>query len=152
MTKICKVILLCLVALTATACNKPEREIKAGRYGMMSDETPQYAALVFIMVVYEDDNLDDAIKISTDKFARLLKSYHTNSGVQRHVLNLRLTEMTVEPVSGGFQGMSEFKKEATVDVKITGTYNHKKIVDLKTVSMVRESGNWKISGVSSTIP
>ena len=152
MNKVCKVILLCLVALTVTACNKPEREIKAGRYGMMSDETPQYAALVFIMVIYEDDNLDDAIKISTDKFGRLLKSYHTNSGVQRHVLNLRLTEMTVEPVSGGFQGMTEFKKEATVDVKITGTYNHNKIVDLKTISMVKESGDWKISGVSNTIP
>ncbi len=58
MKNICKVILLCFVTLTVIACNKPEREIKAGRYGMMSDETPQYAALVFIMVIYEDDNLN----------------------------------------------------------------------------------------------
>lgn len=150
MNKVCKVILLCLIALTVTACGKPEREIKAGRYGMMSDGTPQYAALAFIMAVYEDKTLDAAIEMSTDKFARLLKSYHTNSGVQRHILNLRLTEMTVEPVSGGFQGMTEFKKEATVDVKIIGTYNHKKIIQLKTISMVRESGDWKIVGVSNT--
>ena len=152
MNKICKVILLCLVTLTIAACNKPEREIKAGRYGMMSDETPQYAALVFIMVVYEDDNLDSALKISTDKFARLLKSYHTNSGVQRHILNLRLTTMTVEPVSGGFEGITKYRKEATVDVKIIGTYNYKKITELKTISMVKESGDWKIAGVSNTVP
>jgi hypothetical protein len=152
MNRICKVILLCLVTLTVTACNKPEREIKAGRYGMMSDETPQYAALVFIMVIYEDDNLDSALKMSTDKFARLLKSYHTTSGVQRHILNLRLTQMTVEPVSGGFEGITEYKKEATVDVKIIGTYNHKKITELKTISMVKESGDWKIAGVSNTVP
>lgn len=119
---------------------------------MMSDETPQYAALAFIMSVYDDKTLDAAIKLSSDKFARLLKSYHTNSGVQRHVLNLRLTEMTVEPISGGFQGISDFKKEATVDVKISGTYNHKKIIQLKTISMVRESGDWKIIGVTNTVP
>ena len=145
-------ILLCMVALTVTACSKPEREIKAGRYGMMSDETPQYAALAFIMSVYDDKTLDAAVKLSSDKFARLLKSYHTNSGVQRHVLNLRLSEMTVEPISGGFQGISDFKKEATVDVKISGTYNHKKIIQLKTVSMIKESGKWKIVGVTNTVP
>jgi hypothetical protein len=152
MIKICKVILLCLVTLTVTACNQPEREIKAGRYGMMSGETPQYAALVFIMVIYEDENLDSALKMSTDKFARLLKSYHTNSGVQRHILNLRLSEMTVEPVSGGFEDITEFRKQATVVVKIIGTYNHKKITELKTISMVKESGDWKISGVSNAVP
>ncbi len=152
MNKFCKVILLCLVTLNVASCNKPEREIQAGRYGMMSDGTPQYAALVFIMSVYEDDNLDEAIKISTDKFGRLLKSYHTNRGVQRHILNLRLTEMTVEPVSGGFRGMTEFKQEASVEVKIIGTYNNKKIVDLKTISLVKESGDWRISGVSNTVP
>nr|WP_297349139.1 hypothetical protein [uncultured Glaciecola sp.] len=152
MNKICKVILLCFITLTVTACSKPEREINAGRYGMMSDETPQYAALVFIMAIYEDENLDSAIKMSTDKFARLLKSYHTNSGVQRHILNLRLSEMTVEPVSGGFEGITEYKKQATVDVKIIGTYNYKKITELKTISMVKESGDWKITGVSATIP
>lgn len=152
MNKICKVILLCFITLTVTACSKPGREINAGRYGMMSDETPQYAALVFIMAIYEDENLDSAIKMSTDKFARLLKSYHTNSGVQRHILNLRLSEMTVEPVSGGFEGITEYKKQATVDVKISGTYNYKKITELKTISMVKESGDWKITGVSATIP
>ncbi|MFT6330471.1 MAG: hypothetical protein ACJAYN_002415 [Bermanella sp.] len=152
MKKISKVILLCLVALTMAACDKPDREIKAGRYGMMSDETPQYAALVFIMAIYEDDNLDGALKLSTDKFAGLLKSYHTNSGVQRHILNLRLTEMTVEPVSGGFESMTEFKKEVTVDVKIIGTYNNRKITELKTISMIRQSGDWKIVGVSNTVP
>jgi hypothetical protein len=152
MKNICKVILLCFVTLTVIACNKPEREIKAGRYGMMSDETPQYAALVFIMVIYEDDNLNSAIKMSTGKFARILKSYHTNSGVQRHILNLRLSEMTVEPVSGGFADITERKKQATVVVKIIGTYNHKKVTELKTISMVKESGDWKISGVSNTVP
>lgn len=59
--------------------------------------------------------------------------------------------MTVEPVSGGFQGITDFKKEATVDVKISGSYNNKRIIELKTVYMVRESGDWKISGVEDTI-
>ena len=152
MKKISKVVLLCLVTLTMTACHKPDREIETGRYGMMSEETPQYAALVFIMAIYEDDNLDDALKLSTDKFAGLLESYHTNNGVQRHILNLRLTEITVKPVSGGFESMTEFKKEARVDVKIIGTYNNRKITELKTISMIRQSGDWKVVGVSNTVP
>jgi hypothetical protein len=152
MIKILRVLLLCILALTVSACDKPQREIKAGRYGMMSDDTPQYAALAFILAVYEDKNLDNAIAISSEKFGRLLKSYHTNSAVQRHILNLRLTEMTVEPVSGGFQGFTEFKKEATVDVKIIGMYNHKRIIQLKTIAMIKESGDWKIIGISNTGP
>lgn len=152
MNNVLKVVFLCFIALTLSACQKPEREIKAGRYGMMSDETPQYAALYFVLSVYEDPNLDNAMKVSTDKFASLLKSYHTNSGVQRHILNLRLDEVMVEPMSGGFQDITDFKKEATVDVKIIGSYNNKKIIQLKTISMIRESGDWKIVGVSNTVP
>ncbi|MFT5542753.1 MAG: hypothetical protein ACI97K_001616 [Glaciecola sp.] len=151
MNKVCKVLILCLIALTISACSKPEREIKAGRYGMMSDETPQYAALVFVLSVYEDKTLDSALKVSSDKFSRLLRSYHTNSGVQRHIFNLRLDEMTVEPVSGGFKGFTDYKNEATVDVKIMGSYNRKNIIDLKTISMIKVSGDWKIIGVSNTI-
>jgi hypothetical protein len=151
MKSVLRVVFICIIAMSISACSKPAKEIKAGRYGMMSDETPQYAALVFIMAIYEEKTLDEAVKISTDKFARLLRSYHTNSGVQRHVLNLRLSEMIVEPVSGGFQGITDFKKEATVDVKISGSYNNKRIIELKTVYMVRESGDWKISGVEDTI-
>ncbi|MBF7072769.1 hypothetical protein ISG33_05060 [Glaciecola sp. MH2013] len=151
--KVCiRVILLCCLALTVVACSKPAKEIKAGRYGMMSDETPQYAALVFIMAIYEEESLDEALKYASPKLSRLMKSYHTNSGVQRHLLNLRLDEMVVEPVSGGFQGITEFKKEASVDVKISGTYNNKRIIDLKTISMVKISGDWKITGIKNTIP
>lgn len=135
-----------------SACDGSKKEIKAGRYGMMSDETPQYAALVFIMSIYEEKTLDTALEMSSDSFARLLRSYHTNSGVQRHVLNLRLDDMTVEPVTGGFRGITDYKTEATVDVKIMGTYNYNKVVDLKTISMIKVSGDWKIAGVEDTLP
>jgi hypothetical protein len=147
-----KVVCLGFLSLSIMSCTEPEREIKAGRYGMMSDETPQYAALSFVMSVYEDKNLNGALAVADPKFARLMKSYHTNSGVQRHIMNLRLTEMVVEPVSGGFQDITDFKSEATVDVKISGTYNNKRIIDLKTISMVKIKGDWKITGVKNTIP
>jgi len=138
--------------LTMSACSPPEKEIKVGRYGMMSDKTPQYVALAFVISVYTDKTLDSAVQLSSKKFTRLLRAYHTNSGVQRHIFSLRLNEITAELAPGGSQSHTQLKNKATVDVIIAGKFNNDKVVDLKTISLVKQSDVWKIAGVSNTIP
>jgi len=119
---------------------------------MMSDETPQYAAIVFMLTIYENEDLRETLTMTDERFGRTIQAYQTNKSVQRHVLNLRLNDVTVEPVSGGFAPITKYRKKATVDLKIIGTFDNDKIVDLKTVSMVKKSGDWLITGVSNTVP
>ncbi len=135
------------------ACSKQGgEEVKAGRYGMMGEDTPQYAAVIFMRAVYNDQNLDRAIGMSTERFGRILKGFYTNKNVQRQVFNLRLDKMTAEPVSGGTLLFTELQESANIEMKIIGQYNGKKIVELKTLEMVNLKGDWKVKNVSNTIP
>lgn len=136
-----------------SACDdSPKREIRAGKYGMMSEESPQYAAIVFMLSIYENENLNETISMASPSFRRTIKAYQTNKSVQRHILNLRLDRVEVEPMSGGFSPRNEFTKSSTVDLKITGYFNNEKIIDLRTVEMVKKSGDWQIIGVKNTVP
>ncbi|WP_395343572.1 hypothetical protein PN836_003655 [Ningiella sp. W23] len=141
------------IVIFLSACQQEkEEEVSAGRYGMMSTDTPQYSAVVFMQALYRDDNLNRVVELSTERFARIVKGHHTNKNVQRHLLNLRLDEMTVDPVSGGSLIMSEFNEDAQIEVKIVGQFNGEQLVDLKTLHMQRRSGKWFVNDITNTIP
>ncbi len=91
--------LLCLAGLLTLliGCEKEER---IGRYGMLDENTPEYTAVMFIRGVYSDDSIDRAVSISTDRLARVLKRYHTNNNVQRHLFNLKYDTVEVTPQTG----------------------------------------------------
>lgn len=143
---------LLVSALVLSACSKNGEEVKAGRYGMMGDDTPQYTAVLFMRAVYNDKNLDRVIEMSSKRFARIVKGYHTNKNVQRQVFSLRLDSMTTEPVSGGSMLFSERQEKADIEMKIIGQYNGDKIIELKTLAMLKEDGDWKVDRVLNTVP
>lgn len=146
-------ILTLFFALMISGCvENPEEEISAGRYGMMSTDTPQHTAVVFIRAIYNEPDLERAIEMSDERFGRILQNHHTNKNVQRHMLNLRLDNMSVDPVSGGTLILSDVQKEAAIEVKIVGNFKGREIIDLKTLSMVRESGSWVVVDIYNTIP
>ena len=135
------------------ACSKNNDEVvRAGKYGMMSSGTPQYTAVLFMRAIYNEKTLTKAVSMSTPRFGRILKGYHTPKSVQRQVFNLRLDTMTTEPVSGGSMIFTELQEEAEIEMKIIGTYNRNKITELKTLSMVKVNGDWKVNKVSNTVP
>ena len=88
-----------------------EKEEGMGRYGMLADSTPEYSAVTFLKSVYEDENLDVAISLSSDRLARILTNYHSNRNVQRHLLNLKYDTVVITPQSGSSVGRSEFSKK-----------------------------------------
>jgi hypothetical protein len=142
---------LFLTLFLLSGCGSDNESVKAGKYGMMGSDTPQYNAVLFLRGIYNEEKLDKALDLSTERYARILKGYHTNKGVQRQVFNLRLDNMEAEPVSGGSLLYNERMQKAEIEMKITGQYNGDKIFDLKTLSMVKIKGNWKVQGVSNTI-
>lgn len=135
------------------ACSSPdEEEIRAGKYGMMSSDTPQYTAILFMRAVYNDKNLDRVVSLSTERYGRILSGFYTNKNIQRQVFNLRLDSMQAEPVSGGSLLFSELQEEAEIEIKIIGMRGNDKIVELKTLSMVKIKGDWKVKDVNNTVP
>jgi hypothetical protein len=139
-------IFLLFVVFILSGCKKDDKP-GVGRYGMLDDGTPQYTAVRFMQSIYEDRNIDNALALSSEKLARVMKRYHTNRNVQRHVLNLMYDTVEVSPEGGDSVGRSEFAKEATVILFFSGHYNEDKIDEIRTVEMIKVDGEWRVDEI-----
>jgi hypothetical protein len=132
--------------LTLTGCKKEEKP-GVGRYGMLDDGTPQYTAVRFMQSVYEDRNIDNALALSSERLARVMKRYHTNRNVQRHVINLMYDTVEISPEGSDGVGRAEFAREAKVILFFTGHYGEDKIDDIRTVEMIKVDGEWRVDRI-----
>ncbi|MFC3095608.1 hypothetical protein DRW07_08180 [Alteromonas sediminis] len=137
---------LLILTLSVSACKK-EEQLGVGRYGMLDDGTPQYTAVRFMQSLYHDENIDNVLALSSERMKRVLKRYHTNRNVQRHVMNLMYDTVEVSPEGSDGVGRSEFSKEATVILFFSGHYNEDKIDDIRTIEMVKVDGDWKVDRI-----
>lgn len=134
-----------VVCFTLTGC--PKKEAGVGRYGMLDENTPEYTAVRFMRSIYLDSNIDVAVSLSSPKLARILRKYHTNRNVQRHLLNLKYDTVTIVPQGGDRVGRSEFAEQATVTLFFSGHYHDDKIEDLRQIDLVRVRGDWKVEKI-----
>ena len=133
---------LCLLLLSA--CGQDE---DLGENKNLNENTPDYAAVRFMHSIYLEDDVSVAISLSTDSMARVLKRYHTNSNIQRHLLNLKYDSVQITPEGGGRVGRNEFAEEATITLFFSGSYHDERIEDLRSVDLVREGGKWKVDRI-----
>lgn len=136
-----------IVLLTLlSGCNQEKGE-NLGRYGMLDEGTPEYTAVIFLQSIYEGENVDTAIKVSTESLARIINRYRTNRNVQRHLLNLRYDTVEIKPQSANRVGRSEFAEKATITVFLSGMLEDDKIEDIRSLDLVRENGDWKVARI-----
>lgn len=135
-----------LLLLALTGCNK-EKDEGVGRYGMLDDGTPQYTAVRFMQSIYDDPNIDRALSLSSERLARVMKRYHTNRNVQRNVIGIMYDSVVVSPEGSDSVGRSEFAKEATIHLFLSGFYGEDKIDEIRTLELVKEDGNWRVDDV-----
>ena len=147
MAQLLRVSLWFAALLLLQGCDGPKPGEGAGKYGMMDTNTPDYAAVQFFQHIYNDKNLNGALSMSTPRMAKLLKSYHTNRNVQRHVLNLTYDEVEIQPDTGNSIGRNEFAKNAVVTMFFTGMRHGERYEDVRVVEMVRQDKKWMIDKI-----
>ncbi|GAB5379035.1 MAG: hypothetical protein Alis3KO_00300 [Aliiglaciecola sp.] len=143
-----KILFLFFAVLALQACDTNKKK-GAGKYGMMDTNTPDYAAVAFFEHIYRDKNLNNALAMSTPRMAKILKSYHTNRNVQRHVIDLTYDEVEIQPDTGNSVGRNEFAKSAVVTLFFTGTIHGDRVEDIRIVEMVRIDGKWLVDRVQA---
>lgn len=141
------IIVLSAATLMLSACDKAEKREGVGRYGMMESGTPEYTAIEFFDHVYHDESMEDVLRISSPKMARLIRNYKTNRNFQRHVLNLTYEKVEMMVDSGNNRMRSEFADKASVVIFFTGTDHGDKKEDLRTVNLIKIGGDWKIDEI-----
>jgi len=140
---------LMLLAILAGCDSASDKKDGGGKFGMMDTNTPEYAAIDFFDHIYNDKKLDNALAMSTPKMAKLLRSYHTNRNVQRHVFDLVYDEVEIQPEPGNSFGRNEFAESATVTLFFSGTLHDDKIEDIRVIEMVRVKNKWFVDLVKA---
>jgi hypothetical protein len=142
-----KIGFILIFSLVLTACEKPPVKKGGGKFGMLNSDIPEFAAIEFFEHIYHSENLEGAIKLSTPKMERLLRSYHTNKGVQKHVLNMRFDKVTIQP-STRSAGRNEFADEAQISLFFEGELNGEIMKDMRLVELIKVDKDWKVDEVS----
>ena len=143
-----KVSLLVLFSLLVLGgCGDTKEKKTAGKFGMIDENIPDYAALQFFDSIYHGKDISGALALSSPRILRLLQSYRTNRNVQRHILNMRFDSVEFKPHAGS-AGRNEFAKEAQVTVFFEGQLDGKILKDLRVVKLVRPGKKWLVDAVS----
>jgi hypothetical protein len=142
-----KISFILLFAVLLSACEKAPPKQGGGKFGMLNKGNPEFAAIEFFGHIYSSKGLEGAIELSTPKMGRLLRSYHTNKGVQKHVLNMRFDKVTIQPKSRN-AGRNEFAKGAQISLFFEGELDGDILKDIRLVTLVKVGKDWKVDEVS----
>lgn len=130
-----------------SACDKGASNKGSSKFGMEDKGNPEFAAIEFFENIYHRKGIKGAIKLSSPKMERLLRSYHTNKGVQKHVLNMRFDSVAIKPKTRN-AGRNEFSTEVQISIFFEGKLNGKIIKDLRDVDLIKIDNEWKVHMVS----
>jgi hypothetical protein len=136
-----------IFVILVSACEKSPVKEGGGKFGMLDSNLPEFAAIGFFEHIYNEQDLKGAIKLSTPKMGRLLRSYHNNRGVQRYVLNMQFDKVAIESKSRS-AGRDEFAKKAQISLFFEGELNGDILKDIRLVELIKIGDSWKVDEVS----
>jgi hypothetical protein len=139
-------VILIFISIFIACSPEPVKKGK-GKFGMLSSDNPEFAAISFFEHIYHSKVLEGAIELSTPKMERLIRSYHTNKSVQKHVLNMRFDKVTIKP-STNSAGRNKFAKNVTISFIFKGELHGDIVKDMRVVKLIRIDTNWKVDEVS----
>jgi hypothetical protein len=137
-----------IFVILVSACEKTPVKEGGGKFGMLDSNLAEFAAIGFFEHIYNSQDLEGAIKLSTPKMERLLRSYHNIRGVQRYVLNMQFDKVAIESKSRS-AGRDEFAKKAQISLFFEGELNGNILKDIRLIELIKIGDSWKVDEVSA---
>ena len=110
-------------------------------------DTPGYAATMYFDALYNQKDLDAAMKITTPRHARIMRSYGTASQFARNLVNMQYDEVTIEVDMTNQSLREQYGDSAKINLIFTGQLHGEQVDDMRSVSMVRKKGKWYVDKV-----
>lgn len=111
--------------------------------------TPEHIATEFFHALYNEKDLEKAKSLCTEEYAALLEAYVTPRQIARTLLNMSYDEVKIEVNRSGQNLRQQYDNNADVTLVFSGLHDGKQVDNLRTVSLVKKSGNWLVTTVKT---
>lgn len=136
-----KTFIFCLVVALAACGDQDNSDV-------INDNTnPEHVAVAFFDALYNEKNVDKAAQVCSPKLARIILHYRSSRAVARHLFNMSYDKVEITPDDSGVKVRERFSGKANITLYFTGTYNDRKIKDVKRLALVQQGGIWVIDKI-----
>ncbi|MCL1051435.1 hypothetical protein L2755_17635 [Shewanella abyssi] len=112
-----------------------------------SMRTPELSSIGFLNAIYVERDVEKAKLFVDDSMKEILSHYYIAASVQRHVLNLSLTDVEMEVDEVDIDFFRKSTEDVTVIVKIKGLRGGQFWIDDRTLRLNKHKGKWIITEV-----
>ena len=109
--------------------------------------TPEQVSLGFFHAIYVERDVNKAKQFVNEPMKEVLSHYYIASAVQRHVLNLSMTEVTMKIEEIDIDFFRKFTDDVTVIVKMQGLKGGEAWIDDRTIRLHKIGSRWEITEV-----
>ena len=113
-----------------------------------SSVAPEEVAVAFTQSIYEDDDLDKALAMSSDSLSKNIKRYHTNRSVQKGLFNQLYDSVNIEAEPDNRIGRKQFAKQASVVLLLKGQFDFDTVVQVKRIELIKDDDRWKVNRIT----
>ncbi|WP_206486129.1 hypothetical protein [Thalassotalea sp. G2M2-11] len=120
------------MGLALFACNK-NTEVSADQ-----------VAVAFFDALYNQKDLDQALKYCTPRFAKEIKQFHTAKNVARRIFNMTFDSTTINAALADFKVREEFNTSGNLTILFTGDRNGKTYKEMKRIRLLKQGDTWLV--------
>ncbi|MBB1270741.1 hypothetical protein [Shewanella sp. SR44-3] len=106
--------------------------------------SPEEVSLGFFSAIYIDRDVEKAKPFVTAELQELLEHYYIAASVQRHVLGLSMTDVSMSIDEIDIDFFRKFTDDVTVIIKMVGKKGGKHWVDDRTIRLHKRGKRWVI--------
>ncbi|WP_254693791.1 hypothetical protein [Shewanella sp. MEBiC00475] len=106
--------------------------------------SPEQVTLGFFNAIYVERDVEKAQRFVAPDLKEIIDHYHIASQVQRHVLGLSMSQVTIAIDEIDIDFFRKFTDDVTVVVKMEGLKGGKKWVDNRTIRLHKKGNTWII--------
>ncbi len=128
-------ILLCF-SIFLVGCDQSSQDV--------APKSPEAKAIEFLDSIYNKRDVKRAGTLADSGLRDLMNHYHISSSVQRHMLNLAMTDVKFEVDDVDIDFFRKFSKDVTVKVKLIGLKGGERWTDDRTLRLKKRGGKWVI--------
>ncbi|WDE13834.1 hypothetical protein [Thalassomonas haliotis] len=131
-----KYLFVFFISILVLGCSKEKQEPSA-------DEV----AVAFFDAIYNQKDINQALLLCSERFAKQVKQQRSASQVARRLFNMSFDSVQINAALGDKKLREEFNQQGSLTILFTGLRQEKVYKDLKKIKMIKQGNTWLIDEI-----